>query len=120
MVREFVETEGMTWSVKADIENGYRLVMVEIPSVFTVTQDVNTPRTLSFSGIIKTRKKEITTWGLKDLGLEAKVVGLAGSPTIVSDLLVTESKRSCQILEGTSEEKADILISKLISAGMLQ
>ena len=119
MVREFVETEGGNWKVKADIENGYRLVMVEIPSVFTVTQDVNTPRTLSFSGIIKARKKEITTWGLKELGLEAKIVGLSGSPTIVSDLTILESKRSCQIIEGTPEEKADVLINKLISAGVL-
>ncbi|MCK4976785.1 MAG: electron transfer flavoprotein subunit beta/FixA family protein, partial [Anaerolineales bacterium] len=43
MVREFVETEGTSWKVKGDIENGYRLVQVELPAVFTVTQDVNTP-----------------------------------------------------------------------------
>ena len=119
MVREFVASEGTSWKVKADLENGYRLVHVELPAVFTVTQDVNNPRTLSFSGIIKARKKEITTWGLDDLALPADSVGLKGSPTIVSKLTVVESKRKCQIIEGTLEEKVDFVITKLVEAGVI-
>jgi electron transfer flavoprotein alpha/beta subunit len=119
MVREFVETKGTSWKVKADIENGYRLVQVEMPAVYTVTQDANTPRRLSFSGIIKARKKEITTWGLEDLGVSADSVGEKGSPTIVSDLTYFDSQRACQIIEGTLEEKADFLIQKLVGAGVL-
>jgi electron transfer flavoprotein beta subunit len=118
MVREFVETEGSSWQVKADIENGYRLVQAELPAVFTVTQDINTPRTLSFSGIIKSRKKEITTWGLEELDLTADIVGLKGSPTIVSNLAYVESKRECQFIEGTLEEKVDQLVNKLVEAGV--
>jgi electron transfer flavoprotein beta subunit len=117
MVREFTETQGASWEVKADLENGYRLVQVELPAVFTVTQDLNSPRTLSFSGIIKARKKEITTWGLDDLAVPAESVGLKGSPTIVSKLAFVDSKRECQILEGTLEEKVDLLINKLVGAG---
>ena len=119
MVRELVESEGASWKVKADLENGYRLVQVELPAVFTVTQDANTPRTLSFSGIIKSRKKEITTWGLNDLALPAESVGLKGSPTIVSKLIYVQSKRECQIIEGTLEEKVDIVINKLVEAGVI-
>ena len=119
MVRELVESEGASWVVKADLENGYRLIQVELPAVFTVTQDANTPRTLSFSGIIKSRKKEITTWGLDDLAVPAESVGLKGSPTIVSKLTYVESKRECQIIEGTLEEKVDILINKLVEAGVI-
>ena len=119
MVRELVETGESSWKIKADIENGYRLVQVELPGVFTVTQDVNTPPTLSFSGIIKARNKQITTWGLEDLGVPAHTVGLKGSPTIVSDLTTVETKRTCQIIEGTMEEKAGLLINKLVGAGVL-
>ena len=119
MVRELVESEGASWKVKADLENGYRLVQVELPAVFTVTQDANTPRTLSFSGIIKSRKKEITTWGLNDLALPAESVGLKGSPTIVSKLIYVQSKRECQIIEGTLEEKVDVVINKLVEAGVI-
>jgi len=119
MVREFVETEGTDWKIKADFENGYRLVMVNLPAVFTVTQDVNTPRTLSFSGIIKARKKEITTWGLKELGLEADSVGLTGSPTIVTDMTHMESRRDVKILEGSMQEKAESLVKILSNAGVI-
>jgi electron transfer flavoprotein beta subunit len=119
MVREIVDPESQTWKVKADIENGYRLVQVELPALFTVTRDVNTPRTLSFSGIIKSRKKEITTWGLEDLSVSEELVGLKGSPTIVSDLAPLEGGRECEIITGTPEEKADILITKLAEAGVI-
>lgn len=119
MVREFESTGSDAWRVKADIEDGVRVVEVEMPAVFTVTHEVNNPRTLSFSGIIKSRKKDITTWGLDDLGIPEDLVGLKGSPTIVSSLTMAESKRSCEIIEGTLDEKAEILINKLISAGVL-
>ncbi len=118
-VREFVENQAETWKVKADLENGYRLVQVQLPAVFTVTRKVNTPRTLSFSGIIKARKKEITTWGLTDLGESEELVGLKGSPTIVSDMTFIESKRECEMIEGSLEEKADFLINKLNEAGVI-
>jgi electron transfer flavoprotein beta subunit len=119
MVREIVHAEDKKWTVKADIENGYRVVEVNLPAVFTVTQDANMPQTLSFSGIIKARKKEITTWGVEDLGVPAESVGLKGSPTIVSDLASVEMKRTCEIIEGSPEEKADLLINKLVGAGVL-
>ncbi len=118
-VREFVDTQGDSWKVKADLENGYRLVQVQLPAVLTVTRKVNTPRTLSFSGIIKARKKEITTWSLTDLGVSENLVGLRGSPTIVSDMTIIESKRECEMIEGSLEEKADFLIDKLIEAGVI-
>ena len=117
MVREIVDCENSRWQVKADIEDGYRLVQVDLPAVFTVTQDLNSPRTLSFSGIIKSRKKEITTWSMEDLALPAEAVGLKGSPTIVSKLEFVESKRECEIIEGTLEEKLNKLVGKLVEAG---
>ena len=119
MVREFVESSDINWIVKADIENGYRLVQVDLPAVFTVTQEINSPRTLSFSGIIKSRKKEITTWNMADLALRADSVGLQGSPTIVSNLEYLESKRECLMIEGTLDEKVDQLIRKFVEAGVV-
>ena len=119
MVREVVETKEDSWKVKADIEDGYRVVEVTLPAVLTVTHEINKPRTLSFSGIIKSRKKEISTWDLGDLGISEDQVGLKGSPTIVSELTVVEKKRTCEIIEGTPEEKADTLIGKLVKAGVL-
>jgi electron transfer flavoprotein beta subunit len=118
MVREFSENSGDTWKVKTDFENGFRIIAVNLPAVFTVTRDVNLPRKLSFSGIIKARKKEIITWGLGNLGLKEEEVGLKGSPTIVSKMETLDIQREVEWVEGTPEEKVDQLIQILTSAGV--
>ena len=119
MAKEIVETDMSWWTVKASIEDGYRLMQVNLPAVFTVTREVNTPRALSFSGIIKARKKEIEQWGIDELGVSPESVGLKGSPTIVSQLNTQESKREVEFIDGTREEKADLLVQKLIGTGLL-
>jgi electron transfer flavoprotein beta subunit len=120
LVKEIVESDGATWKVKASVENGYRLMQVELPAVFTVTRELNTPRTLSFSGIIKARKKEIEQWGADDLGVPSETLGLKGSPTIVSELSAQEeNKRQAEILTGTRDEVTDMLVQKLVDAGVL-
>jgi electron transfer flavoprotein beta subunit len=119
MVKEIVDWGPEAWQVKASLENGYRLVKVKLPAVLTVTRDLNAPRTLSFSGIIKARKKEITQWGIEDLGVPAETLGLKGSPTVVSNLSTTESKREVEMIAGTREEKAEQLVQKLAEAGVI-
>jgi electron transfer flavoprotein alpha/beta subunit len=47
-------------------------------------------------------------------------VGLKGSPTIVSELNTQkENKRQVEFLTGTRAEKADMLVQKLVDAGVL-
>ena len=91
MVEEIVESEGKRWQVKASVDNGYRLVRVNLPAVLTVTRELNEPRALSFSGIVKARKKEIREWGMADLGVDEEGVGLKGSPTIVCRLYTSDA-----------------------------
>lgn len=119
MVREIVECDGQWWKLKASLEDGYRLVRVKLPAVLTVTREINRPGTLSFSGIIKARKKQITEWGIDELGLAPESVGLKGSPTIVSDLGIRESKRKVEFISGTRGEKVDRLVQKLVDQGVL-
>jgi len=119
MVREFVSTGAEEWEVKSEYENGYRRVRVKLPAVFTVTRDLNTPRTLSFSGIIKARKKTIAQWDLSGLDVPEALVGLKGSPTIVTAMGATDNQREVTFIEGTREEKADALVSRLAHAGLI-
>jgi electron transfer flavoprotein beta subunit len=119
MVREINSDKSKTWEVKASLENGYRRLKVGLPAVLTVTRDLNTPKTLSFSGIIKARKKTCTLWKLEDIGLPADECGLNGSPTIVTEMQAVENTRQVEFLEGTRDEKAEQMIQKLIEAGAL-
>jgi len=119
MVREIVEYSTTDWIVKANIDGGYRVVKVTLPAVLTVTRELNTPRALSFSSILKARNKVINILNLQDLGLSEEEVGLKGSPTIVTELTYLDNTRTCEIIEGTIEEKAEALIQVLVSKGML-
>jgi electron transfer flavoprotein alpha/beta subunit len=119
MVHEFVECGDAWWVVKADLENGYRVVRVKLPAVLTVTRELNTPRTLSFSGIIQARRKQITQWGLDDLAVQEDEVGLKGSPTVVSAMTALESRREVEMIGGTREEKAQRLVQRLADAGVI-
>lgn len=119
MVKKITMNNDEHLEVKAVWEHGYRQVIVKLPALLTVTRDLNAPRALSFSGIIKARKKVITHWDLNDLGVPAETVGVKGSPTIVTEMCAVESKRHAEILEGTREEKAEQLLRKLIDTGVL-
>ena len=119
MVREIIECKDRHWIVKSDLAHGYRLMEIEIPAVLTVTRDLNTPKALSFSGIIKARKKSVSTWGLADLAVPAEMVGLPGSPTIVCTLEPTNNRRTVALLTGTLKEKAVQLVDKLTEAGLI-
>ena len=92
---------------------------VKLPALFTVTRELNTPRALSFSGIIEARKKEIAQWGILELGVPEESVGLKGSPTIVSNMTTRDSKREVEIIVGTREEKAERLVHKLAESGII-
>jgi electron transfer flavoprotein beta subunit len=119
MVKEILEDSGPEWLVKTAWEDGYRKVAVQLPALFTVARELNEPKSLSFSGIIKARKKTITTWSIDDLGVSADLVGLKGSPTIVGDFGTLETGRTVEYLEGTAEEKAEKLATLLSASEAL-
>jgi electron transfer flavoprotein alpha/beta subunit len=119
MVREILEDQGNEWIVKADVEHGYRIVELKLPAVITVTRNLNKPRPLSFSGILKARNKEITVWDRQAMGLPPECVGLKGSPTYVTAMYPLESHRQVEILEGSLQEKVDRFVQILSDAGVI-
>ena len=119
MVNEIIEDSGPEWLVKTAWEDGYRKVAVQLPALLTVARELNEPKNLSFSGIIKARKKEITVWSIDDLGVSADKVGFKGSPTVVGDFGTLETGRNVTFLEGTTEEKAETLVNILADAGAI-
>jgi electron transfer flavoprotein alpha/beta subunit len=118
-VNEITDFGGEWWEVKAEVENGYRRVQLQLPALLTVTRELNTPRTLSFSGVIQARKKEITEWGLEDLDVSESAVGVKGSPSIVLQVMEITARKETKILTGTIEEKAERLIQILDDSGVI-
>ncbi len=119
MVRKIESRESNEWIAISDWQNGYRRVQVRLPALLTVTRELNRPRALSFSGILKARKKTIEQWDRNALGIPEEVVGSQGSPTIVSQMATVEKRRNVEFLQGNLDEKADKLVSRLDEAGII-
>jgi electron transfer flavoprotein beta subunit len=102
-------------TARREIFGGHELHKVKLPAVFSVKTASNEPRFMDFDR--KSWAMEaapVTIWGRGDLELDDDLIGLQGSPTIVSGLDEAETHvRRQQILEGDPESLADQLVEIL-------
>ncbi|WP_458115356.1 electron transfer flavoprotein subunit beta/FixA family protein [Arthrobacter sp. D2-10] len=82
-----LQHDGGAWQLTAQRESDNVAETVEsnLPAVVSVTDQINEPRYPNFKGIMAAKKKQITTLGLADVGLEASEVGLTGAWTRVNE-----------------------------------
>jgi len=99
-------------TVKRALEDGYELIKIKTPCMLTAIKELNSPRYMSVGGIFEAVKKEIPTWGAKDLGVDTdKEVGLEASPTNVYQSFTPVPKGKGEMLEGdTEKDLADKLL----------
>ncbi len=71
--------EGGKATIKRSHETGYDVVEAPLPCVVSVTQVINEPRYPSLKGIMQAKRKELTSYKLADLGIDASSVGSAGA-----------------------------------------
>jgi electron transfer flavoprotein beta subunit len=102
--------------VLRSMEEGNQIIKSRMPAVVSVTKDYGEPRYPSFMGIRKASKAEYPVWNLADLGIDLPSSSISW-PEVnepVEQEIVTE------IIDGdTAEEKAKILVEKLIAEKVL-
>ncbi len=87
-------------------------------SVSSIDQDSTHTRLIDIKETFD--DKTIQTWNRNDLGFSQDDLGLKASPTRVFNLLNPDKLKQCQFINGTVEEKAEALSSKLIHLGILE
>ena len=105
-----------TFQAGLTIEEGKQILEGKLPAVVSVNKDYGEPRYPSFMGIRKASRASYPTWGLDDLDMELprSVVSWPEVKEPPQREVVTE------IIEGeTPEEKAQILVDKLIEEKVL-
>ena len=115
-VEEVVEAAADHVVVKRQFEDRYHTIELESPCLITTLAEEITPRYMSIAGIFNAYKKDIKTWGLKDIeeNLDLSNIGLKGSPTNVKKSFTKQAKGKGVKLEGlTPEEAADAIVAKL-------
>ena len=91
------------------MEGGRETVSSKLPCLISVVKEINEPRYPSFMGIRKASKKEVPTWGIADLGLEASQVGSAGSQVTWPEVsLPPVRNEAVEIIEGSPDEAAAV------------
>lgn len=101
-------------TVRRELEGGINeVVSMRLPAVLTVQYGINQPRYASLKGIMAAKKKELKVWSASDLGLGVDRVGSASAGYEVREIFVPERKSRVEILGGSPEEAAGLLIEKL-------
>ena len=118
-VRESSDT-GIT--VVCEMEADQYGIESPLPTLLTVTKDINVPRLPSFADKMKARKAEIEQWGASDLSEFAEVanLGLKGSPTRLNKVVIpSEEGRKGEVFRGSPEDATKKVADALQALGML-
>jgi len=101
------------------IEEGHEVLETTLPAIITVAKEINIPRLPSLRGMMKSKSAAVTTWGIKELGVSEKEVGLAGSSTQVVKIFFPQRVSQAEVLTGEPAEQVEKLIGKLKEAKLI-
>lgn len=96
-------------------EDGYEVIELSLPAVITVVKEINEPRLPSIKGMMRAKKAAVTIWNAEDIGADAELCGLKGSPTQVISTFVPVHDVQSEMIEGQPEEQAKRLAEVLLS-----
>jgi electron transfer flavoprotein beta subunit len=96
---------------RRESKGGYEILEVHLPCVISVKTACNEPRFMDYS--IRSwalEKDRLTVWNAGDLEADANLIGLPGSPTVVTGLAEAPYReRRREFLRGTTEQIVDNL-----------
>jgi len=108
------DPDGKSLRVRRELEGGINeTVELGMPAVLTIQFGINQPRYASLKGIMAAKKKEFKAWAAADLGLSDDAVGKAGAMYDVKEVFVPDRKSKVEMIGGTPEEAAAVLVEKL-------
>lgn len=112
-VKKIEEAKGNLMRVERMMEEGYEIIEVALPALFTVVKEINEPRIPSLKGLMKAKAAKITAWTQKELNLDPQGIGLCGSPTQVVKIFTPPQRSGGQMLSGEAPEVAARLVELL-------
>ena len=101
------------FTVKKETEDGYEILDVEGPAVFTVLASGYKARYMNVGLIVDAFDKEVEVWPASKLDISPEKLGLKGSPTKVLKAFTKETKPAGQLYELEPEQAVDVIIAKL-------
>ena len=114
------EGPGALW-VERETDEGYEQYHLPLPALLSVTELVITGRRPTPEGVAAAEGRPIEVWTADDLGVDASLLGAAGSPTWVAELRSAQLERHGQVITAEDPEKAARqLAAYLLDNGLFQ
>jgi electron transfer flavoprotein alpha subunit len=112
---EKVEFLGDHVKVRRIIEGGYQVLKLPIPCLISIAPTATSARHPSLAGAVRARDTKIEVWSLDQTGADSTVVGLTGSPTLVSKVVdIQKDRPPVNMISGhTGRELTDGLVSAI-------
>lgn len=118
-VKKIEEVANGAMKVERMMEDGYDLIETPLPALITVVKEINTPRMPSLRGMMMSKKAQIPNWNAEHIKASKEDIGLAGSPTQVMKIFSPPPRPGGEKLEGSLEQVAGMLVSKLKTAQLI-
>jgi electron transfer flavoprotein beta subunit len=127
-VAQFLDVPQVTHARKIDVgpdgvatverlmDDGTDVLRVALPAVISVVKEINDPRLPSLKGKMRAKKAEITVWRSGDLDVDARELGLDGSPTRVVRVFAPEPRPGGRVIQGTVDDVVAELAAELVPA----
>src|SRR6478672_10496476 len=123
VVADHLQMPSLTQVIKIDVEDGklrcerqaeygYDTVEIELPAVISVGDAINEPRYPSLKAIMGAKKKQLDARANGDVGIDAGMVGEAGSKTAVLALNPPPAKEAGEIIE---DEDTNETVEKIVA-----
>lgn len=110
---EKVEFKGDHLNVRRIIEGGFQVLKVPIPCLISIAPTATPARRPSLKGAIRAKNTKTEIWTLDQTGADTSVVGLNGSPTLVSKVVdIQKDRLPVNLISG---HEAKNLVEELVS-----
>jgi electron transfer flavoprotein beta subunit len=110
-----ITVDGQRVTIRRDGDVATETVEGDLPLVLSVTDQSGEARYPSFKGIMAAKKKPVQTWSLADLGVDAELVGLSSSWTVVEDTAARPPRTAGQVVTDEDGSGATALVDFLAS-----
>lgn len=112
-VKKIEEIKDNTVRVLRMTEEGYDIVEVPLPVLFTVVKEINEPRLPSLKGMMRSKSAKITQWNASDIQADPDDIGLKGSPTKVVRIFTPPPRAGGEVLRGETADVVEKLVELL-------
>ncbi len=112
-VKKIEQVSGDIVRVERMIEEGYEVIELRLPALFTVVKEINEPRIPSLRGMMRAKKAQIIQWAAGHIQADSERIGLTGSPTQVVKIFTPPARQGGQIFHGETNDVVEKLTELL-------